>query len=295
MPKVITPVDVVQKTNPLVKDIAKLSGKWHKRWPDIDQPWPVEGTLNPDVIKAMQVLVSTYKADQKKGKKGEKRKEKRQIELGILELFENEGQKLIKVAKDNRDRGAEKIENNGKEMEKLMAEINAPFSHTDPVKKPPPYEKEVKFKEIYPQLPVISQEGEYRIRDEDDQIIEMGQAQTTIKTYPSSKSKKKTAHWEIKSGLRNWRKESGDDDDQHDLEGILGGYDPVVRRILARAERRGDRMCKKKDRGDDTSNESENGDSDEEWESKGASALRGVYPATSSTRIEGPGEDLTRG
>ena len=108
MPKVITPVDVVQKTNPLVKGIAKLSGKWHKRWPDHDQPWPVEGTLNPDVIKTMQVLVSTYKADQKKGKKGEKRKEKRQIELGILQLFENEGQKLIKVAKDNRDRGAEK-------------------------------------------------------------------------------------------------------------------------------------------------------------------------------------------
>ncbi|KAI3370381.1 hypothetical protein L3Q82_024469, partial [Scortum barcoo] len=89
-------------------------------------PWPVEGTLNPDVVKTMKVLVSTYKADQKKGKKGEERKEKRQMELGILQLFEEEGQRLIEAAN-----------------EKL-----------DQVKKPPPYEKEVKFKEIYPQLPV---------------------------------------------------------------------------------------------------------------------------------------------
>ncbi|XP_034462106.1 uncharacterized protein LOC117774104 [Hippoglossus hippoglossus] len=104
-PKVITPVDVVQKNNPLVKgiaNIAKISEKWHKRWPEIDQPWPVEGTLNPDVIIIMQVLVSTYKAEQKKGKKGEKRKEKRQVELGILQLFENEGQKLIKAANRGR-------------------------------------------------------------------------------------------------------------------------------------------------------------------------------------------------
>lgn len=71
--KVITPVDIVQKNNPPLKGIAKLSGKWHKRWPDIEQPWPVEGTLNPDVIKVMQVLVSTYKADQKKGKNVKKR------------------------------------------------------------------------------------------------------------------------------------------------------------------------------------------------------------------------------
>ena len=108
-PEVITPVDVVQKSNPLIKGIAKMSEKWHKRWPEIDQPWPVEGTLNPDVIKTMQVLVSTYKAGQKKGKKGEQCKKKRQTELGILKLFENEGQKRLKAAKDKNDRGAEKI------------------------------------------------------------------------------------------------------------------------------------------------------------------------------------------
>ncbi|KAI3360411.1 hypothetical protein L3Q82_002252 [Scortum barcoo] len=92
---------------------------------EVSGPWPVEGTLNPDVVKTMKVLVSTYKADQKKGKKGEKRKEKRQMELGILQLFEEEGQRLIEAAKEKFDQ----------------------------VKKPPPYEKEVKFKEIYSSAP----------------------------------------------------------------------------------------------------------------------------------------------
>ena len=92
------------------------------------------GTLDPDVIKTMQALVSTYKVVQKKGKKGQKRKEKRQIELGILQLFENEGQKLLKAAKEKRERSAEEMERNVKETEKLMAKVNAPFSHTASVK-----------------------------------------------------------------------------------------------------------------------------------------------------------------
>ncbi|XP_049900244.1 uncharacterized protein LOC126390132 [Epinephelus moara] len=45
-----------------------------------------------------------------------------------------------------------------------MLEVNAPFSHMDPVQRPPPYKKEKKFKEIYPQLLVISQEGKYHIK-----------------------------------------------------------------------------------------------------------------------------------
>ena len=287
--KAITPVDIVQKNNPLIKGIGivKLSEKWHKRWPDIDQPWPVQGTLNPDVIKIMQVLVSTYKANQKKGKKGAKRKEKRQVELGILQLFENEGQKLIKVAKDSRDRGAEEIGQNAKETEKLMIEISAPFSHTDPVKRPPPYEKEVKFKDVYPQLPVISQEGNYRVRDDDDRTIEMGKAETTIRMYPSSKSKRKTSTLEARGRLSMRRMEIGDDDDdQSDSEQMIGGYDPEVRRMLARAERRGDRTWRTKDLGDASSNETENEDSDGEWETRGASSSRGFSPGTSSTRIE---------
>ena len=107
-PKVITPVDVVEKNNPLIKGIAKISEKWNKRWSQIDRPWPVEGTMNPDVIRIMRVLVSTYKAAQKRGKKGQARKAKRQIELDILQLFENEGQKLIKAANDKREEDIEK-------------------------------------------------------------------------------------------------------------------------------------------------------------------------------------------
>ena len=61
----------------------------------------------------------------------------------------------------------------------------------------------------------------------------------------------------------------------------MGGYDPVVRRILARAEKRGD----------DTTNDSENGDSDEYSGTRTPSSSRRFCPATSSTKIE---EDLQR-
>ncbi|KAI4880167.1 hypothetical protein NFI96_001818 [Prochilodus magdalenae] len=68
-------------------------------------------------------------------------------------------------------------------------------SATGRVKKTPPYEKEEKCEEIYPQLSVISQEGNYHSRNEDDRIIEMGQAETTIKMYPSSKHPGFQADW----------------------------------------------------------------------------------------------------
>ena len=277
-PKVITPVDVVQKNNPLVKGIAnieRISEKWHKRWPEIDQPWPVEGTLNPDVIIIMQVLVSTYKAEQKKGKKGQKRKEKRQVQLGILQLFENEGQKLIKAANDKKDKDVEEIGQNTKRTEKLLSDTNPFYSHMNPVKRPPPYEEGTKSKKIYPQLPVISQEGNYHIRDNDDNIIETGKAETTITMYPNSKNKKKSL------GTRIRRMEYRDNDDQSDPEGAMGGYDPAVRRILARAEKKGD----------DTTNDSENGDSDEDWETRTPPSSRRFRPATSSTEKE---EDIQK-
>ncbi|TNN28254.1 hypothetical protein EYF80_061598 [Liparis tanakae] len=38
----------------------------------------------------MHVLLSTYKAEQKKGNQGAKRREKKQVELGILKLFEDD-------------------------------------------------------------------------------------------------------------------------------------------------------------------------------------------------------------
>ncbi|KAI4881961.1 hypothetical protein NFI96_008338 [Prochilodus magdalenae] len=266
--------------------IARVSGKWYKRWPDIDQPWPMEGTLNPDVIKTIQVLVATYKASEKTGRKGEKRKEKRRVELGILQLFEDEGQKLIKAAKEKRDKGAEEIGNQEKRLDKQMAEISVPFSHVNPVKQPPPYENEVKFKDLYPQLPVISQGGGYCIRDEDDRIIEAGQAETTIKMYPSSKSKRRPACLQTEGEVRIRKKKVDDDDDQTDVEEIMGGYDPAVRRILAKAEERGYKVKKKEKSDEGSSNESEDGDSDRERERRGRFCLKRPGPAATSTQAE---------
>ncbi|KAI3367262.1 hypothetical protein L3Q82_008149 [Scortum barcoo] len=137
-----------------MSSIEKISRNWHKRWPEIDQPWLVEGTLNSEVIKTIRVLVSTYKAEQRNGKKGQRRKEKRQTELGVLELFEKEGQKLLKASKNKMEKLSEKIGKNLEEAGQLMAKANAPYSHMSPVKSPPPYEKDTKSTKVYPQLPV---------------------------------------------------------------------------------------------------------------------------------------------
>ncbi|GLD74444.1 uncharacterized protein AKAME5_002577300 [Lates japonicus] len=89
--------------------------------------------------------------------------------------------------------------------------------------------------------------------------------------YPSSKSKRKT----IRLGAK---------DDQSDSEEIVGGYDPKVRRILARVERRGDETWRTEDSEDDSSSESENGDSN--WEDQIPLSSRGFFPAATSTGIE---------
>lgn len=78
-PAPVPPVDVVQKNNPLVKGIAKMSKKWSSSWPDIEQPWPVAGTLSPDVIKTICEFVTVHKAQETKGRKGRKRAEKRKV------------------------------------------------------------------------------------------------------------------------------------------------------------------------------------------------------------------------
>ncbi|KAI4902320.1 hypothetical protein NFI96_008882, partial [Prochilodus magdalenae] len=171
-------------------------------------------------------------------------------------------------------------------MEKQMAEISVPFSHVNPVKQPPPYENEVKFKDLYPQLPVISQGGGYCIRDEDDRIIEAGQAETTIKMYASSKSKRRPACLQTEGEVRIRKKKADDDDDQTDVEEIMGGYDPAVRRILAKAEERGYKVKKKEKSDEESSNESEDGDSDRERERRGRFCLRRPGPAATSTQAE---------
>ncbi|XP_076866938.1 uncharacterized protein LOC143518376 [Brachyhypopomus gauderio] len=81
------------------------------------------------------------------------------------------------------------------------------------------------------------------------------------------------------------------EDDESDLEEVRGGYDPEVRRMLERAERKGNRMWRKEDSEDESSNESENGDSDGDIECRSSSYSRGSCLAASST---GTKEDKRR-
>lgn len=86
--KVMTPNDVVQKNNPLLKGLPQASKKWSKRWPDIERPCPVEGTFSSSVIQTTRILVTSYKANEKIDKKGKSSAEKRQTELAMLQLFD---------------------------------------------------------------------------------------------------------------------------------------------------------------------------------------------------------------
>ncbi|XP_047448301.1 uncharacterized protein LOC125012407 [Mugil cephalus] len=93
--------------------------------------------------------------------------------------------------------------------------------------------------------------------------------------YPSTKSKKKTTRLETGGRLRIKRMDFGEVEDQSDEEEAIGGYDPAVRRLLARAERRGGTTGRRMELRDESEgegesgseNEIENEDSDEESES----------------------------
>ena len=116
--KTVTPVDVVKRRNPLICKIAETSEKWHKRWPDIEQPWPVEGTFNSDEYREASCT------------DGEEHR---------------------------RDR-------------ELMAQINDSYSHVTPVNTPPSYEMAASSTTAYPELPMICQDGGYRIQDDEERI-----------------------------------------------------------------------------------------------------------------------------
>ncbi|KAI4896101.1 hypothetical protein NFI96_026134, partial [Prochilodus magdalenae] len=136
-------------------------------------------------------------------------------------------------------------------------------------------------------------EGAYHIRDEDGHTIERGQAETTIKAYPSSKSKKETASVRARHELRIRRRDFGGDDDLCDIEEVMSGYDPAVRRMLSKAEKRGETTRRKEDSGEDGSEESENGDSDGDSESLLAQpksigeAIKGLQVQKRELRKEG--------
>ncbi|KAI3360412.1 hypothetical protein L3Q82_002253 [Scortum barcoo] len=104
--------------------------------------------------------------------------------------------------------------------------------------------------------------------------------------YPTMKAKRRMRRLETEGGLRIRRLESGSDEDQSDLEGAMGGYDPAVRRMLAKAEKRGSRILRRKEPEDDSSNESECGESDGGPERETSLSWRRSSPASCSTRVK---------
>lgn len=248
--KTLTPIDVVQKNNPLVKGIAETSTKWNKRWPDIERPWPVEGTFNLDVINILRVLITAHKAGEKKGKKGKARVEKRTTELAMLQLFEYEGHRLLTAARAKNKLAKIEVAKNLKKTEELMEKVNSPFSHISAVKSPPPYEKEVEYTPVYPQLPVINHEGKYKIKDDYKQTVEKGKAKTIIHMYPSSKNKTKKTYMDNRTN-------------DSDTDGAIGGYNPTIKRMLTKAEKRGIKASQVKESDQVSSSESTDEDDDD--------------------------------
>ena len=236
-PRPKTPVSVVQRHNPLVKHIARYSVKWHRRWQEIECPWPIDGTFDPEVIKTLQVLISAYKAEQKTGRRGIARREKREKELGILDLFFQEGQKLSKAYRERLEMKAKADPSAVKQMKASLSEV--PFSHVDPPPYTTPSPAQPQRKSVYPQLPVLSTTGTYDIVDHDDHVIETGTALTKISMEPDGGQRRRShsvggATVEPRKTLRfsNGRRGSTSDIPS------MGGYDPLIKDILAEAERK---------------------------------------------------------
>lgn len=81
---------------------------------------------------------------------------------------------------------------------------------------------------------------------------------------PRSQSKKKMSNLKITGDWRNKRMEVEDGKEERDLEGIRGGYDPVIPWILFRAGKTGGKDEDEEDPGDNSSDESECGEMSQE-------------------------------
>lgn len=63
---------------------------------------------------------------------------------------------MLVVAKEKKEG---RIAKNLRKQKNWWRRLTFLFTHTSSLKSPPPYEKEVEYNDVYPQLPVISQEG----------------------------------------------------------------------------------------------------------------------------------------
>ena len=249
-----TPNEIVAANNTMYKNVAKFSNKWSTRWPEIDTPWPSKGTFDPQVIDDINCLIRSHKAGQKTGKKGLLRREKRAVELQVLNLFLKEGQKLTK-ALSNRHGGEKIVDLCHKPFSELPNICETPFSHTAP----PPYavtpassskpsrpSAPPQRKSLYPQLPLLQSQGRYKVTDDDDLPQEVGEIDVMIKMSPDTtplSSKPRDASSQLyspSSKPKSVRVVS------HAPASVsvtnpasFGGYDPIVRDMIAKAEREG--------------------------------------------------------
>ncbi|KAJ0005944.1 hypothetical protein NQD34_015838 [Periophthalmus magnuspinnatus] len=126
----ISAVQLLNKLNQLLTDkILKFSKKWAKRTKHDQSPWPEDGTFDLSVCGDLEVAIKNHKPKQK----SEKRQKKREYELGVLKLFQNQGENLKKVTEEEHIRV--QLEKRGKTPE----EVNR--SGEDCLK-PPPYAPE---------------------------------------------------------------------------------------------------------------------------------------------------------
>ena len=218
---VLTPVEQLNKDYPLIAgciDIAKMSKKWNKRWQHLANPWPENGTFDDNVIKVLEVLIESYKAGVCKGARGQKRAEKRNKELQVLQLFS-------KAGKRNRSRSLSP----GAILVTKKSCLDEPFSHTAPI--PPPYDVKSR-KDLYPVLPVMRATGKYELTDDSDQIIQTGQASARFETTPDSGTKAATTSTPLDVLKQFGKREKAS-------RNVVGGYDPKIRDQIERAEREG--------------------------------------------------------
>ncbi|XP_014879953.1 uncharacterized protein LOC106941426, partial [Poecilia latipinna] len=90
------PIVIIGSKNPeYASQIPKISKKWQKRTQGLPCPWPENGSFDLSLCEQMETRIADYKAKNK----GKKRQAKRELELNILQLFKEEGEKYRKNLK----------------------------------------------------------------------------------------------------------------------------------------------------------------------------------------------------
>ena len=200
-PFAATPVAIVQQNNPLLKNISTFCDRWAKRWRYLSSPWPRQGSFDPALICTIRVLVETHKAKDRTPERTNKRSE----ELQVLELFFEEGQKLVRSRKLKQDKMLAATLEATMATTTLQEKINAPFSHLPEILSsalkaplipvPPPYKPQdstqgTQYTSPYPLLPLLESGGPYKITSGDGETeLEQGEADLLLRLTPAVQRK----------------------------------------------------------------------------------------------------------